>query len=55
MSPLVSERPFGRHRKLFDSKALRLFYVPFVDQTEARQTGFCLAGSPSWQSFHLAR
>jgi hypothetical protein len=26
-----------------------------VDQTEARQTGFCLAGSPSWQSFHLAR
>jgi hypothetical protein len=26
-----------------------------VDQSEARQTGFCLTGSPSWQSFHLAR
>jgi hypothetical protein len=30
ISPLFSERPPGMHRKRFDSKTLRLIYVPFV-------------------------
>jgi hypothetical protein len=41
ISPLFSERPPGGHRKRFDSKTLRLFYVPFVGSTEASGESLC--------------
>jgi hypothetical protein len=37
MSSSISERPLGRDRKCFSRKVMRLFYVPFVDPTEARK------------------
>jgi hypothetical protein len=36
MSPLFAERPPSRFHKCFVRKELRHFYVPFVDQTDAR-------------------
>jgi hypothetical protein len=36
MSLLLAERPLGRVRKCRGRKALRHFYAPFVDPTEAR-------------------
>jgi hypothetical protein len=38
MSSSISERPLGRDRKCFSRKVMRLFYVPFVDVTDARKS-----------------
>ena len=35
-SAIDDNNPVGPNRKLFCNNALRHFYVPFVDQTEAR-------------------
>jgi len=47
MSPLISERPQGGDRKCLDSMALRLFYVPFVDPTDARKATVRRSGHPT--------
>jgi hypothetical protein len=47
MSTLNSERLPATHRKRFNSKALRLFYGPFGEPTEARTDQAHLPGLPA--------